>query len=74
MSILTFGTLFRHRGLRSRLRKLGDKPLPPFPTAALPGTPEKVAILEERARRGFALWHPLDAEGAVALPMDCDVA
>jgi hypothetical protein len=33
----------------------------PEPTAALPGTPEKVAVLEERARLGLALWHPLDA-------------
>ncbi len=31
------------------------------PTDALPGTPEKVAILEERARLGVSLWHPLDA-------------
>ncbi|MFO0926394.1 MAG: hypothetical protein U0736_05055 [Gemmataceae bacterium] len=31
------------------------------PTAALPGTQEKVDILAERARRGLALWHPLDA-------------
>jgi hypothetical protein len=30
------------------------------PTAALPGTPEKVAILEERARMRQELWHPLD--------------
>jgi hypothetical protein len=34
------------------------------PTEALPGSPEKVAILEQRARLGLALWHPLDA------PMD----
>jgi len=33
----------------------------PEPTTALPGTPEKVAVLEERARLGLALWHPLDA-------------
>jgi len=32
----------------------------PEPTTALPGTPEKVKILEERARRGQCLWHPLD--------------
>ncbi len=32
----------------------------PEPTDALPGTPEKVAVLEERARRGQQLWHPLD--------------
>ena len=33
----------------------------PAPTRALPGTPEKVAVLRERARRRQALWHPLDA-------------
>ena len=37
---------------------------PPVPTAAPPGTPEKVAVLQERARSGLSLWHPLDA------PMD----
>jgi hypothetical protein len=31
------------------------------PCPYLPGTPEKVAVLEERARLGLALWHPLDA-------------
>lgn len=36
------------------------------PTAALPGTAEKVAILEQRARLGVSLWHPLDA------PMDVE--
>ena len=44
----------------------GRVPLPPAPTGALPGTPEKVAILEERARLGLSLWHPLDA------PMDAE--
>ena len=34
------------------------------PTEALPGTPEKVAVLIERARLGLSLWHPQDA------PMD----
>src|SRR5262249_59341986 len=34
----------------------------PEPTDALPGTPEKVRVLEERARLGQALWHPLDAK------------
>jgi hypothetical protein len=38
----------------------GRAPLP-IPTRALPGTSEKVAVLEERARLGQALWHPLDA-------------
>jgi len=46
---------------------LNDWPLdPPEPTLALPGTPEKVAILEERARLKQALWHPKDA------PMDSE--
>src|SRR4051812_23544821 len=35
--------------------------LPPMPTPARPGTPEKVAILEQRARQRLALWHPQDA-------------
>ena len=34
---------------------------PALPTAALPGTPEKVSVLEERAKLKQALWHPLDA-------------
>ena len=32
-----------------------------LPTAALPGTPEKVLVLEERARMRQELWHPNDA-------------
>jgi hypothetical protein len=40
--------------------------LPPRPTAALPGTPEKVAVLIERARLRQDLWHPADA------PMDVE--
>jgi len=39
----------------------GQPPLPAEPTTALPGSPEKVAVLEERARLGVSLWHPLDA-------------
>ena len=31
------------------------------PTAATPGSPEKVAVLEERARMKQSLWHPRDA-------------
>ena len=31
------------------------------PTTALPGSPEKVAVLAERARLGLSLWHPADA-------------
>ncbi len=40
--------------------------LPDAPTSAAPGSPEKVAVLEERARLGLALWHPDDA------PMDAE--
>jgi len=38
----------------------GRSPLP-SPTAAPPGSPEKVAVLEARAARGQALWHPADS-------------
>lgn len=39
----------------------GVAPLPPEPTDAAPGSPEKVAILEQRARLKQSLWHPGDA-------------
>lgn len=35
--------------------------LPHFPTRALPGSPEKIAILEQRAQLGQELFHPQDA-------------
>jgi hypothetical protein len=38
----------------------------PDPTDAPPGSAEKVAVLERRARLGQALWHPQDA------PMDVE--
>ncbi len=40
-----------------------DKGLAPRPTSAMPGSPEKEAVLGERARLGYALWHPMDAGG-----------
>lgn len=43
--------------------------LPPFPTNALPGTPEKVAVLQERAQLGVSLWHPFDNSADVSVPM-----
>src|SRR5215218_10228101 len=52
---------FAHRGVGDFN---GRAVLPPAPTVAPPGSPEKVAILEERASRKQALWHPADA------PMD----
>ena len=39
----------------------GRAPPPAFPTQALPGTPEKIALLGERARLRQSLWHPDDA-------------
>ena len=38
----------------------GTEP-PLAPTRAMPGTLEKVAVLEQRARQRQALWHPQDA-------------
>jgi len=35
--------------------------LPAVPTDARPGSPEKVAILQQRADLHQALWHPDDA-------------
>jgi hypothetical protein len=37
------------------------RPLPPDPTRARPGSPEKVAVLHRRALAGWQLFHPDDA-------------
>lgn len=39
----------------------GNRPLPPFPTQATPGSPEKLAILIQRAEMQLTLFHPDDA-------------
>lgn len=39
----------------------GGHRLPQAPTTHPPGSPEKLAVLEERAKDGAALWHPFDA-------------
>ncbi len=52
------GGKYARRGLGLGYRR---PTLPPFPTTALPGSPEKIAILQQRASQGFALWHPDDA-------------
>jgi hypothetical protein len=40
---------------------LEDLPLDGNPTDALPGTPEKEAVFQDRIRRGRNIFHPLDA-------------
>jgi hypothetical protein len=54
---------FARRGLGNGY--VVEPPLPE-PTDATPGSLEKVAVLEERARIGVSLWHPNDA------PMDAE--
>ena len=39
----------------------GSAPLALAPTAAAPGSPEKVAVMCERAARGESVIHPADA-------------
>lgn len=39
----------------------GNAPLPDAPTTAAPGSPEKLAVLELRAKLKQALFHPADA-------------
>lgn len=36
----------------------------PTPTTAVPGTPEKLAVLEDRAKAGESIFHPADARYA----------
>lgn len=38
-----------------------NAPLAPVPTTAAPGTPQKLAVLEGRAKSGLAIFHPADA-------------
>lgn len=40
----------------------GNAAAPPEPTTAAPGTAEKMAVLELRAKLKQALWHPFDAQ------------
>jgi hypothetical protein len=42
----------------------GNAPLAPVPTTAVPGTPEKLAVLEHRAKMKLAIFHPADARYA----------
>lgn len=48
-------------GVRGVGNEYRQAPMPPFPTRALPGTPEKIAVLAQRALLRQALWHPDDA-------------
>jgi hypothetical protein len=48
-------------GRRGVGKPLGRAPLPDAPTAALPGTPDKLATLEARAEANQQLFHPWDA-------------
>lgn len=49
---------FAHRGPGNYFARSSP---PAAPTQALPGSPEKIAVLAERARLGHQLWHPKDA-------------
>ena len=40
---------------------LAELPLPPLPTVHPPGSREKLAVMEQRATDGYAIFHPLDA-------------
>jgi len=48
-------SIFGRRG-----RANGTAVLPPNPTQARPGSPEKIAVMIERLEAGFALHHPGD--------------
>lgn len=55
----------------------GVAPIPAFATVAAPGSPEKIAILAERAQNRQSLWHPEDTRldsvpmAAAALAQAC---
>jgi hypothetical protein len=47
----------------------GTAPLPTCSTTAIPGTPEKIAILTMRAQNHQSLWHPDDLSVGTASTM-----
>lgn len=53
----TDGGRWARNGPGQRVRGLA---LPATPTAALPGTEAKMAVMAERVTRGEALFHPAD--------------
>ena len=47
----------------------GDEPcIMPLPTDAVPGSPEKIAVLRTRVEAGLTLHHPHDLRVAVECP------
>jgi hypothetical protein len=46
----------------------GQPKAPLLPTGALPGSPEKIAVLQQRAMKRQALWHPADGPALVDRP------
>jgi len=51
------GSRYARRGVGTDNRRL---PLPTTPTATVPGSPERVAVLAARAAAGVSLFHPDD--------------
>ena len=51
----------------SEIADFSHTPPLPLPTKALPGTPEKFAVLCARAERGESLFSPLDARRAAGM-------
>lgn len=49
---------YARRGVGNTMR---GSLLPPEPTNALPGSPEKIAVMAQRAEMGCCLFHPADA-------------
>ena len=43
------------------------RPLPPYPTEALPGSEEKIRVMSWRISKGYHLNHPADAKGHVPI-------
>ena len=56
---------FARRGFVNQTAKLDCEP-----TDALPGSPEKMAVLRERSKAGQRLWHPDDATAPCHTPVN----
>ncbi len=63
LSLYPIASKYARRGLAggTRWRTEPDSlPLPPEPTSAIPGSLEKMLVMQNRALQGYSIFHPLD--------------
>jgi hypothetical protein len=49
-----------HQGIKCRNDAEPELPFDPYPTDAIPGSLDKIAVMEQRAMRGYSIFSPQD--------------